>query len=576
MSISVVIKRKSSFLASILLMAIFITIWLFVWFLLFPPGVVTRDPGRQTIMFVILAFFFVIAVYAFFWQRAYRLELTDSQIRVRNNLDPLMRKLTCDYADIKRVTRGDSSGTLAIVFGLSKTSFYIDARRLEGGAARVIQELSRRLPPGVIDAGLTEVVQVREPASRATRVISICMFLSVVIGFLAPIGLDLVQRQVAWVSVPAPFWEKQARSFSVSDQGAVWVALNRGFTDAVYDIRHDVENDRESWRLVVEQNNQHSMPDLLQVSGDEQGRPWVLLSDGRILHWNGSSWGSMTLFDERFDAWATDAVVSGANLWVIAEPPDSEEPVLYQANIATGDWGIVRLPEALEQRAYVPATLYALRDGYLLVHFWGEDSHVYHMLRDGQWQSLRFTLEDIGSDDRASDFYLDSSDRLWVMNTGYSGNDLSLGAYDATTQAWDWIGVEGDPMPFPINFVVDGFDRLWLFGRLRDGHRNQYLVNVYQINENATATQILSYTRENSNFQVHELIPGIQMGQDGRIWSGGRRMVWIDSTAVDLQQPLPDWIAAFNMQDTQCVWYGVWFAIIVGLYLVLRIRMRLE
>jgi hypothetical protein len=60
----------------------------------------------------------------------------------------------------------------------------------------------------------------------------------------------------------------------------------------------------------------------------------------------------------------------------------------------------------------------------------------------------------------------------------------------------------------------------------------------------------MRYTRDNSNYQLGFGSSDIQRTNDGRIWTAGSRLVWIDSSESEVPAPLPDWFANLVSEET--------------------------
>ena len=200
-------------------------------------------------------------------------------------------------------------------------------------------------------------------------------------------------------------------------------------------------------------------------------------------------------------------------------------------------------------------------DGSLLVLMTGENQIRLYLLRDDEWLEPGYPVF-MPSPAGVSDFTVDSAGRIWLLLAVGPGK-YALGRFDPETTAWDWgeLESEQDFYGYYRSMEVDERGRAWLSGAV---YRKQsagvgvfegLVLDVFELTADGQARRFVRYTADNSNYQSSYSMSysGAHLGVDGRMWAADDRLVWVDSTAHDLPNPLPDWIVAVTSREGRLI-----------------------
>ncbi len=454
-------------------------------------------------------------------------------------------------------------GVLAIVLRNGKT-IRVGAGWFEGGKTSLLEELFKRLSAEQIEPGLTASLWKRTWADCLRTIAAIPVLLVFGIVTILPITDVIARGQTGWHSVTrvSPL---SVRVFSLDGDGSPWFIAGTN-TGSSYRIYHGSDAGIQTWRLPSWASDRGYSGDPIGVSGDATGKPWVIFP-ARMLHWTGTEWQLIPFPGGEIQGRYDEVTVAGSNLWALAPPVEGTGEVLWNVDFASGESRSVPLPDPAVQTGLSIYRFRVLTDGALLVFAEGSssDKGIFYLLRDGQWQMPGCPVE-WPSAGILQDLTMDSIGRVWVLFRVYSGDRAvgdSLGRLDPESMTWAWWQLEPQGSWNYWSMEVDALGRIWL----ADGDSDS--LAVFQLTSDGRLHEIVRYTPKNSNYEYGPF----RLGPDGRMWSCGDRLVWIDSNVPALPRPLPDWMVNVMTRIAQPGWAVLLFAML-GVYTALASRLR--
>lgn len=509
----------------------------------------------------------------YYW--TYRLEFGETSLQTRAIYHPILRSVlrpscyapmihlfSCKYDDIVRVQRGEMRGILAIVLRSGRT-IRIGSGWFDGSKNRLLDELARHISVERIEPGLADALWKRTRADLL-RIISTIPVVLVFGIFLTLPTADLIARgQTGWHSV-ARVSPLSVKGFSLDSDGAPWLIAGTG-TGSQYRVYHVSEAGTRVWKPPLRVNGrEYSRP--LAVGGNASGEPWIIFPT-QMLHWTGAEWQQTPFpggkIQNRYDKMA----VAGSNLWALALTAEGSDEVLWSMDFSSGESHVVLLPNSAVQAGLSVYRFHVLTDESLLVFAGGSGDiqGVFYLLRDGQWQMLGYPAE-WSSSGVVQDLTMDSIGRVWVLYRIYGGDRVvgdTLSRLDPESMAWAWWQLEPQGSWTYWSMEVDTLGRIWL------ADSDSGSLAVFQLTSDDRLYEIVRYTPENSNYEYGPF----RLGPDGRMWSLGDRLVWIDSNVATLPRPLPDSMVIAVNRSAQPRWILLFFAAL-GIREALAWRLR--
>ncbi len=462
--------------------------------------------------------------------RIHRLEFGETHFRVRGIYWLSKRRTEFAYADILRIIPGQISGIIEIVTrdGLITPLNIKQFVR----PSKIIEELTRRLPPKVVVEGLPASLRRRKWIDFLSPLASAGVMITMMGSFALQDIDDLVRQQVAWQTAFRIGEGNSFQGYSIDNDGSPWLIIETNLPRKSY-IFHLSPTGAEKWELPTET----SMWTPDSVARDQQGYPWVMTGEG-VLHWNGGEWQSLPV-----SLGKGVPILTASNYWMwLDEFGFGIVTNLYTFDLSTGETTPIPLPASAIEAGLKPFTKHKLLNNDLLVLFKNEEQKRIYHLRENGWQESGYSIPESVSD--IDDYTLDTNGQLWALSSNVEAKAYSIGKLNPEAGIWQWYSLPMNPQYKDQwgneyqTLEIDARGRFWLEGSLPRENWENYLV-VFDLTAEGQLHEIVRYTADNSNYQSRY---NMTLGPDGRIWAAKDTLVWIDSHAIDLPRPLPGWI----------------------------------
>ncbi len=523
------------------------------------PGLAVLMTGMMLLMILLFGY---MALY--FWN--YRLEFGETHLHLRSIYHPIQYpSFRCAYQDIVSVERGRLRGVLAVVTRDGKVH-PLGAEGFEGGAARLLAELSHHVPAGIIAPDLPASLKQYRNFDRIYLVMIIAYFLVTMVVLVVTFGslfrtagLDFIRSRVGWETALQPGFLSRIECYSLDQDGSPWVAVGAGFNDK-YSVVHVTPDGAQTWNLPPEAR-QLSNIGPYGVARDGAGQPWIAFKQG-ILHWNGETWDKISTIQPG----SPGQPISSFDTWIWATAGYmGEGDSLYRLDLASGITYTVPYPESAFLAKMKPSGIHILPNNDLLVSFYNDNEHRAYRLQEDGWQEPGEVIEQPAPKLFISDLTLDSTGQIWALSSRYD-NEAWIGKLDSMTEKWDWHRLPpfddavADQWVDYRNIQVDNLGRVWIEG-YEHGENYINFVAVFELTLDDRVNEIVRYTTDNSNYQQGLSDTGLRFGPDGRMWSADDTLTWIDSNAPELPQPLPAWVDIVSSLKVAWIWNVVYLVV---------------
>lgn len=503
---------------------------------------------------------------------SFRLEFNDTHLETKGLSFPFNKHFRCPYDAIVRVAAGEMHGVLTIVPKAGRP-LRIGANNLEGGVPVLLKALSRRISADRFQSELQTALHKHTRFEKWYWVITILYIVALIPYFYTGLGHDFVKSRVAWTTAVNTGDFYSVETFSLDPDGSVALLASKGFPRE-YQALQIVDAQQTEWAFppedeLLRKNNLIGF-DPRTIVIDKAGNPWVTNTLGGLVHWTGNSWEWFVFPDGNMKDTAINLAKTDKGLIAKVASEDTHETYLLQISPASGETQVLSSPVSnIEGELRWRDTRTTAR-GFISV-IADVRGHGYFYIFDGeQWQRLTETPENFRLN-LEGDFSLDPSGNLWVLSPQFSASNTQatnvVGRYIKSENNWQWIFITSDE--YYESFMVDSRGRLWLKAKEH--------VDVYEIAPDQSAHQLVSYTPDNSNFQNDFSKDALHMGVDGRLWVADRKLVWIDTNALNLPSPMPEWeIALTSNEANWFLWWPLLMIVqVVAIIMSWRLRRRL-
>jgi hypothetical protein len=428
-----------------------------------------------------------------------------------------------------------------------------------------------------IEPNLETVLWVWTRKDRWAAVLTGLLVLVYLIYFFdLAIGSDFVLKRIAWTTAWDGGFGTHAQVFSLEGESVSWL-VTTGFLQDTFSVQRVGDGDIQTWAIPASIGGWRELGTPAGIASDRADRFWVICSE-QVVHWTGDAWQTMPFLPDgtTLDLYGTGLVTQGTQLWATTRTGDASGAGLFTLDLNGGDLQAVPLPtSALQEGLVLHHRLHPLAGGTFLALTEGKNRHRLYFFNGDGWQEPGYNVE-IAPSSEIVDFTRGPAGRLWVLVETLAENSYSVGWLDPKALTWTWNslvpGCESCRTTY-YSVEVDARGRVWLAGY---SHRGQVwsgpVLDVFEPQPGGTARYLVRYTSDNSNAQDVFGRP-LRLGPDGRLWAADGRLVWIDSTAQDLPQPLPDWIVIATSSTSRLVAALVMFVLnIVLLWGVMAAR----
>jgi hypothetical protein len=490
-------------------------------------------------------------VYLSVFARRYRVLFHAGGLAVQIYYHPLLRPYECTYEAIRKISRGSNASSIRILDARGN-SYQLQCGALEGGTDRILSELENRIPPEKIDPGIRFSAKrhsCRDLANVAFSLFYLCTLVTLL--FFAQ-SKNFLVISIAWNTEDWSFKRSSVDLARIDSQGHPWLIVKDYLDFNHYHLRHVTSEGTKSWKL----------PPLGSASAfsiglaeDGNQDPWLIMGK-QLAHWEGGQW---TFLNTPMDAqlWGVSGMelaVDDSIVWGIDQATHNRI-IRLDLSQPPGKVDVFPLPISSASAGCQIGGIKILPDGDLMAIFHNDSVFGVFRLHGYEWQEITSIQKGISSETCVSDFTVGPDGNIWVLSSSVVENK-NVGKFDPQQNAWTWMdirhpGIEGQIGSFEFgysNIAVDSLGRVWISGDRERGRIDYDMVGVYEEGAEDTLVEIRHYTSENSSLEsgvTHRLLQTL----DGRIWSWGGQLVWIQSDKRELPNPAPDWIAVINGRE---------------------------
>ncbi len=490
-------------------------------------------------------------VYMSAFYRKFRIIFGTSGISVETIYHPILHPYTCAYEDIQRISRGDSAASIRILDARGN-SYQLPCGALEDGMDGVLSEFKNRIPHEKIEPKIQTAAQRVSCRSRASIAFSVFFFcfLTTMLIFIPTEKFPFFS--IAWKITDWSFNRSSVNAVRIDSQGHPWLIVKDNLDLNHYHLRHVTGNGAKSWKMPALGS---ITPFMIGLAEDANQDPWLIMGK-QLAHWEGGQW---TFLDTPMGAqlWGTSAMglaVADSIVWGIDQSA-RDRIIRLDLSQPPGKVDVFPLPISSASADCQIGGIKLLPGGDLMAIFHNDSVLGVFRLHDSQWQEIASIQKDISSETCVSDFTVDSNGNIWVLSFSVVENK-NVGKFDPQRNAWTWMdirhpGLDSEIGPFEFgysNIIVDPLGRVWISGDRERGRIDYGMVGVYEKGAEDTLVEIRHYTTENSSLEsgvIHHILPT----PDGRIWSWGGQLVWIQSAAEALPATAPDWIISLGGRE---------------------------
>jgi hypothetical protein len=506
--------------------------------------------------FGFLSVMIVILLGGMLWSEwSYFIEFYDEGVAFKKYVLFPLKVARVSYTDILYIRRSSRRAYLDVITSDGKTIKL--ASTIEGGIGVLIDEFQRHLRANQIQSGIKSAYKKFNLYEKG-MVVLLVLWLPLAI-LISP--MKTLSSIVAWKTVwPSLFYMPgRVESFWMNSDQEIWLSFSKVFNDDWLIVK--LETDKETVIFNVE-GTLVQYPEL--ILADQHDQPWIVQGDA-LFHLVDAQWQKNPLSGYGITPWRNSPIVMDDGYWVGAakrgDREDSKKYFLAEINLSTGDVRAFDLPEVFNEDEFF---IYQIQSAgkYPVVMITSEYNPVYFYSMDhGEWkkeaelQDVEWVLSEFYADLPIEDqepflqfggFTVDQAGNIWVVLDRNS--KPVIGKFDRVHAEWVWSDVENDCnlcLSHYSDIVVDKFERVWLraeYSRKREESDKWYTsdgwgLDVFQPIWNTSAHLVVRYTTRNSGYETGYGANRLRLDNDGRIWSAGDRLVWIDSTKQDLPNP---------------------------------------
>ncbi len=252
---------------------------------------------------------------------------------------------------------------------------------------------------------------------------------------------------------------------------------------------------------------------------DDSGHP-VVIGNARAWRSDGVKWTSFALPQESSET----AIVSAGSIWWFRKGESAILP-LFETNLATETTRAATylIPDGILTE---PVRIAPLDDGEIAVfavemQSKGSERQLAVYVREGEHWKRYPSGPGVESSTSVIDIATAPDGNLWAL-THNSASDEFI-RFDRRTGTWNRISLAvPSPIRVSARILIDDQSRIWL---------NNGELSAYVIGADQRARQVANYSDANSNITAAN---GIARSKDGKIWTGGSGLYWLDGRSSSL------------------------------------------
>jgi hypothetical protein len=465
-----------------------------------------------------------------------------------------LKPFSIQYEQIQRINGFGETGALEIFDFQGKKNILAPVMFGKNYGENVLEELRSRLPSDM-HGFIRDHSEVQKTWLKKYRMASIPLLICG-LAFFITIFFDPMMSSRPWI--PAwkiefnPPWRESVWGYAPDSQNGFWVV---GWHSSYFRIYHEPDKTVSSWKL-PRSILAGEYPDV--ASQDHIGNPIVWFTK-EVFHYTNGNWEAIPFQNNlTYVDWLEDGEVRGEYAWGV------KNRQFIKIEALTGAWSAMPLPNSATASNLAPISMRRSVQDDILVLMENESASRIYIYKDEQWEAQEYPVI-LPKDSTVWDYFLDSENRLWalfstkdefIVERVHTSGELELTELPTIQDKDNW-------RPYRKIFV-DSHERMWVTA-------GSYppVITVFQPIWKGYATQIVRYTRGNSNYKEGTSDEPIMM-PDGKIWGFDYVITSMDTNQENLPAPLPDWFG--NLDWNMIRLFIIPFQFIAFIYQVVQTR----
>jgi len=367
---------------------------------------------------------------------------------------------------------------------------------------------------------------------------------------------------MGWRMAPLSIsWQTEDWSFSANDISAVlidennepWFLVGKSIKNHQYELRHIANGELISWNL---SSITFEEAQFASIAVGADGNPWLILGK-RLAHWDGNQWifSPMPFGSDIKDFSCQSVVVKGSTVWGIDNSAAQIRIIQLDIRTDSVQARVISLPDDLNSSPFSFDCIVSTKTG-VLVALSNEKQVVFYELKDKGFRRITsFEKEQIAKS-FINDMAVNSSGQIWVL-FGFRNEGKQFGTYNPASDKWTWLDAkrEKEFSAYEYDYghlAVDTFDRVWVSAVQYGSERKLFsfsnvvadTIGVFKEGDDGL-DEVQLYTSLNSSLYTSR-VARIIVGSDGKIWTWGEQLVWLDGSQTSLPSTLPSWMAKLS------------------------------
>jgi hypothetical protein len=364
--------------------------------------------------------------------------------------------------------------------------------------------------------------------------------------------------QIAWKMADRTWnLSQRVEKVSIDEHGNPWF-INDGSK-----LRYINNGQPFSWDLLPTTYEERIFSEIIGTSED-QG-PWILLGK-RLLQWDKDRWESFDLpSDANIQSYSQKSVVvRNMVVWGIDSSTNGSRIIQIDLTQHPFQSREIFLPSELTSEQYKFDCIALANENALLAFISNDEKTVIYNFQDGSWRKITEHQKEKQSKVYWGNVVVDAQDQIWVVLESFWWPGNKVGKYNPQEDKWTWFtfeypDIKGREFEYD-ELLVDKLGRVWISGFQykpltqpgSDDDKSDYtpeysVVGVYEVRE-SILHEVRHYTPRNSSLDIGR-VSRMLLGSDGKIWTGDKRLVWMDSNVSKLALPLPEWASIFTRYE---------------------------
>ena len=465
-----------------------------------------------------------------------------------------LKPFSIPYDQVQDIKLSEAASVLEIYDSQNNKFLLVPTMFGANYGENVLAELHNHFPAQKIQSG-ADIVTTQKLLLKKQRKASI-PYLIVMILFFITFLFDPMMSSRPWI----PAWKVEFNppgtesvwGYAPDAQNGFWVV---GWHINYYRIYHFPNENNREWKLpdsILGDEYPHV------ASQDQTGNP-IVWSTRDVFHYTNGNWETIPFQNNlSYNGWQEDGGVRGEYAWGV------KSGQFIKVEALTGAWSVIPLPNSATKLNLAPASMRRNIWGDFLVLMKNEFASRVYIYKGEQWATQEYPVI-LPESSTVWDYFLDGENRLWVLFSTKeefiverigASSELQLTELPTIQDKNNW-------RPYRKIFV-DSRERMWVTA-------GSYppVITVFQPTWKGNATQIVRYTRGNSNYKEGSSDEPSMMS-DGKIWGFDYIITSMDTNQENLPVSLPNWFG--NIDWNMLRLYLVPFQFIAIIYQLIQSR----